>query len=260
MKSLFPVFLLCAGTLLLRADESCSANNFHSDGLTSHAETREQRLPAVAENYINPGANGSIRVHGWTGGDVRVKACIQAAARSDGEAQALASQVAITEGPGMIRASGPSSHDHSWWSVSYEVWVPNASNVKMEANNGSLVVDQVRGQIRFHTQNGSVRLNDVGGDVEGTTTNGSVTVELAGAGWNGTGMHVETTNGSVRLSLPENFSARLELSTVNGKVHTDFPVTVSGEIQKNMSFVLGSGGATIEARTVNGSVHIGRRS
>jgi hypothetical protein len=37
-------------------------------------------------------------------------------------------------------------------------------------------------------------------------------------------------------------------------------VTVSGEIQKNMSFVLGSGGATIEARTVNGSVHIGRRS
>jgi hypothetical protein len=228
--------------------------------MASFAETREQRLPAVSENYINPGANGSIRVHGWTGADIRVKACIQAAARTDGEAQALASQVAIAEGPGMVRASGPSSHDRSWWSVSYEVWVPNAANVKMEANNGSIGVDQVRGQIRFHTQNGSVRLNDVGGDVEGATTNGSVTVELAGAGWSGSGMHVETTNGSVRLSLPENFSARLEVSTVNGRVHTDFPVTVSGEIQKNMSFVLGSGGPTIEARTVNGSVHIGRRS
>jgi DUF4097 and DUF4098 domain-containing protein YvlB len=96
--------------------------------------------------------------------------------------------------------------------------------------------------------------------VDGETTNGSVTVELAGAGWNGSGLRVQTTNGSVKVNLPENFSARLEVSTVNGKVHTDFPVTVSGEIQKNMSFVLGSGGATIEARTVNGSVHIGRRS
>ncbi|MGH9697373.1 MAG: DUF4097 family beta strand repeat-containing protein [Bryobacteraceae bacterium] len=260
MKRLFPIFLLSASALLLRADEACSANNFHSDGLTSYAQTREQRLPAVSENYINPGANGSIRVHGWAGGGVRVKACIQAAARSEGEAQALASQVAIAEGAGMIRASGPSRHDDSWWSVSYEVWVPNAANVKMEANNGSIAVDRVSGQIRFHTQNGSVRLSDVGGDVDGATTNGSVTVELAGAGWNGSGLRVTTTNGSVKLNLPESFSARVEVSTVNGRVQTDFPVTVSGEIQKNMSFVLGSGGATIEARTVNGSVRIGRKS
>ena len=259
MKPLLPLALLCAGSLLAQADQSCSANNFHSDGMVSYAQTREQTLPAVSENYINPGANGSIRVHGWTGSEIRVKACIQAAAQSDGEAQALASQVTIAEGPGMIRARGPASHDHSWWSVSYEVWVPSAANVKMEAHNGSIGADGVCGQIRFHTTNGSVRLNDIGGDVEGATTNGSVTVELAGAGWSGSGMHVETTNGSVRLNLPENFSAHVEVSTVNGKVHTDFPVTVSGEIQKNMSFVLGSGGATIEARTVNGSVHIGRR-
>jgi hypothetical protein len=220
-----------------RPDQSCSANNYHSDGMVSHAETREQNLPAVSENYINPGTNGSIRVHGWTGSDIRVKACIQTAAQSDSEAQALASQVTIAEGPGMIRANGPGSRDHSWWSVSYEVWVPNSANVKMEAHNGSIGADGVSGQIRFHTTNGSVRLNDVGGDVEGATTNGSVTVELAGAGWKGSGMHVETTNGSVRVNLPENFSAHLEVSTVNGKVRTDFPVTVSGEIQKNMSFV-----------------------
>jgi Putative adhesin len=260
MKRLLPIFLFSASALLLRADDSCTTNNFHSDGLTGYAQTREQTLPAVSENYINPGANGSIRVHGWTGEEVRVKACIQAAAPSEGEAQTLASQVAIADGPGMIRASGPSTHDRSWWSVSYEVWVPNAANVKMEANNGSIGVDGVRGQIHFHTQNGSVRLSDVGGDVDGETTNGSLTVELAGTGWSGSGLRVQTTNGSVKLNLPESFSARLEVSTVNGKVHTDFPVTVSGEIQKNMSFVLGSGGATIEARTVNGSVHIGRRS
>ena len=264
MRRLLPVIyctgILCVGAWCAKADDSCSANNFHSDGLTSYAATREQSLPSVSENYINPGANGSIRVHGWAQGEVRVKACIQAAAPSEGEAQSLASQVSITEGPGMIRASGPSRHDRSWWSVSYEVWVPNSANVKMDANNGSIGVDGVHGVIRFHTQNGSVRLTDVGGEVDGNTTNGSVTLELAGTGWNGSGLHVATTNGSVKLSLPENFSARVEASTVNGRVHTDFPITVSGEINKNMSFVLGLGGATIEARTTNGSVHISRRS
>jgi DUF4097 and DUF4098 domain-containing protein YvlB len=64
----------------------------------------------------------------------------------------------------------------------------------------------------------------------------------------------------VRLNLPENFSARVEASTVNGRIHVDFPVTVSGEIGKNMSFQLGSGGPTIHASTVNGSVHIGHKA
>jgi len=129
----------------------------------------------------------------------------------------------------------------------------------MDANNGSIAVDDVHGEIRFHTSNGSVHLSDVGGDVDGSTTNGSVSVALAGTGWNGRGLHVETTNGSVKLELPENFSAQIQASTVNGRIHSDFPVTVSGDTGKNMSFQLGSGGPTVEARTVNGSVNISRR-
>jgi DUF4097 and DUF4098 domain-containing protein YvlB len=145
--------------------------------------------------------------------------------------------------------------------VSYEVWAPNESNLTLKAHNGSISVDSVRGQIEFHTSNGSVRLNDVGGNVEGATTNGSITVDLSGTGWTGSGLRVETTNGSVRLNLPANFSAQVQASTVNGRVHTDFPVTVTGDIgrNKNMSFQIGSGGPTIEAKTVNGSVSIGKR-
>jgi hypothetical protein len=241
-------------------DDSCSASNFHSDGMVGHAELREQRLASAGENYINPGMNGSIKVHGWANNDVQVKACIQAAAESESEAAALAQQVNITSGPGQIAAKGPTSHDHSWWSVSYEVWVPESANVKMEAHNGSITVDGVHGTLRFNTLNGSVKLSGVGGDITGRTTNGSVTVELEGSGWKGSGMDVSTTNGSVRLNLPENFSANVEASTVNGSLRTDFPVTVSGEIKNHLTFVLGSGGPTIKATTVNGSVHIGRRS
>jgi DUF4097 and DUF4098 domain-containing protein YvlB len=145
--------------------------------------------------------------------------------------------------------------------VSYEVWAPNASNATLRTHNGSISVDGIHGQIDFHTSNGSVRLNEVGANVEGSTTNGSVSVDLAGTGWTGTALRVSTTNGSVRLNLPANFSAQVQASTLNGHVHTDFPVTVTGDIGKNrnMSFQIGSGGPIIEAKTVNGSVTIGRR-
>jgi len=241
-------------------DGSCSANNFNSNNLVSHADVREQRMASAAENYINPGMNGSVIVHGWANSDVQVKACVVATGTTDSEAEALGRQVTITQGAGQIVAQGPEAHDGRWWSVSYEVWVPEEGNVKMDAHNGSITVEGVRGTVHFETLNGSVKLSGVGGAIEGKTTNGSVTVELAGTGWKGSGMDVSTTNGSVRLNLPENFSANVETSTVNGSLRTDFPVTVSGEIKKHLSFVLGSGGPTIKATTVNGSVHIGRRS
>jgi hypothetical protein len=197
-------------------------------------------------------------VHGWNNSDVLVHACIQAAAPSEAEAHSLADQVTIASGPGEIVASGPSHHDHHW-SVSYEIWVPNAANLEIKAFNGSIAVENVSGQLRFHTLNGSVRLNGVGGDVDGSTTNGSVTVDVADGGLHGNGVRAHTTNGSVRLNIPTNFSGRVSASTVNGRVHVDFPVTVSGEIGRNLSFQLGNGGPLVEATTVNGSVHVARR-
>lgn len=240
-------------------DTNCSADHFHVNDLVSYAEVREQRLANAPTNSISPGSNGSIKVHGWNNPDVLVRACIQSAAPSESEARALASQVTIANGPGLIEPTGPSRGDRQYWGVSYEVWAPSVSNLSLQAHNGSISVDAIRGQIRFHTSNGSVRLNEVGGDVDGSTTNGSVTVDLVGTGWTGTGLRVHTTNGSVRLNLPPNFSAHVQASTVNGRVHSDFPMTVSGDIGKNMSFQLGTGGPTIEARTTNGSVTIGRR-
>ncbi len=247
----------------IASDDSreCLASHFNVNDLTSYAETKEQRLASSSVNNIDPGVNGSVRVHGWNNADVQVKACVMTAAATEQEARNLASQISIVQGPGNIEARGPSNDEHQHWSVSYEVWVPTESNLSLKAHNGSLGVDDVHGQIRFETLNGSVRLNAVNGDVEGTTTNGSVAVDVANGTWNGAGMHVKTTNGSVRLRLPENVSAHVEASTVNGSVHTDFPATIpagSSESRRHITLDLGGGGPTIEATTVNGSVHITR--
>jgi DUF4097 and DUF4098 domain-containing protein YvlB len=254
-------FSLLAAALPLAAQESwCSAHSFHSDGMVSHVEVREERLAAAAENTVNPAQNGSIHVHGSPNSDIQVKACVQTAALDESEAEALAKQVTITDGPGRVVAKGPTANDKAWWSVSYEVWAPSSANLRLEAFNGSIAVEGMASQIRAHTLNGSLKMKDVGGDVEGETTNGSLMVDLSGNGWQGKGLTLNTVNGSIHLHVPASISADVEASTVHGRVRSDFATDGVSEDRSNVRFTLGSGGPKIEARTINGSVQISRQN
>src|SRR5690606_17952834 len=98
------------------------------------------------------------------------------------------------------------------------------------------------------------------GTVRGKTVNGGLRIELEGTRWDGDGLNVSATNGGVSLSVPENYSARLETRTVNGRISFDFPVTVQGKIGREMSVDLGSGGPLIRATTTNGGVSVKRKS
>ena len=118
------------------------------------------------------------------------------------------------------------------------------------------------GRTRFETVNGGVLLADVSGDVRGRTVNGGLDVRLDGQRWDGTGLDVETTNGGVRMRLPDGYNAELTAETTNGGLDVDFPVTVQGRISnlnRRIATTLGSGGPRLHVRTVNGGVTIARR-
>jgi Putative adhesin len=258
MNALSPLLLLIAAWPVAAQDNWCSDHSFHSDGMVSHSEVRQERLPAAGENVVDPAMNGSIRVHAWTNADIQVKACVQAAAQDASAAAALAKQVTITDGPGRVVAKGPSPVDRSWWSVSYEIWVPASANLQLNANNGSINVEGVAGTIRAHTLNGSLKLKNVTGEVDGESTNGSLSIDLANGDWQGKGLKLNTVNGSIQLHLPETVSADVEASTINGRIRSEFSANVNLEDRHSAKFTLGAGGPKIEARTVNGSVQISR--
>ena len=238
---------------------ACTDRGFHEDSLVTHCEMREQTLGASrGPIHINPGQNGGVSVSGWDRGDILVRARIDSAADSDGEARAIASQIRIASGAGSIEGAGPATDSHHKWSVSYEVFVPRQSDVQAQAHNGGIRIADVRGNIEFDTVNGGVTLQRLGGEVRGRTTNGGLTVELAGDRWDGNGMDLTTTNGGVKLAVPANYSAHFETATVNGGVRTDFPVTIQGRLTKEMSFDVGQGGPTIKVSTTNGGVRITR--
>ena len=242
--------------------ENCRSGGWDGDDDSGRAcEVRQVPLRLEGRSLqIDGRQNGSIRVHAWDGDSVRVTARLQANARSDDDARRLLADVRVVADGRGVRAEGPSgSRYREGWSASYVVWVPRRFDLSLEASNGALAVDGVNGRLELRTMNGSVALTDVGGDVRARTQNGSLNVSLSGRSWTGSGLDAETQNGSVRLAIPENYAAQLETGTVNGSIHTDFPVTIQGRISRRLTLPLNGGGPAIRALTTNGTVRISRR-
>jgi DUF4097 and DUF4098 domain-containing protein YvlB len=145
-------------------------------------------------------------------------------------------------------------------SVSYEIFVPRHTDLSLEASNGGIAIADVNGRMEFTALNGGVVLKRVAGDVHGSTTNGGLMIELSGDRWDGETLDVKTTNGGIVLAVPDNYSAHLETSTVNGNLSIDFPVTVQGRITRELAVNLGAGGPTVRAVTTNGGIKIKRLS
>ena len=241
-------------------DSLTCRDNWHNDKLVSHCEIKEQTLAATDSTITVDGrVNGGVSVQGWDRNEILMRARIQTAGSSEAEANELARQVTIETAGSKIFASGPPNRTDSWWSVSYEIFVPRRSNLSLKTNNGGISITDVNGQLEFSALNGGVNLRRVGGTVRGGTTNGGLNVELSGERWDGEALDVKTTNGGVSMWIPENYSAHLETGTVNGRLSIDFPVTVQGDITRELAVNLGSGGATIRAMTTNGGVRIRRR-
>ena len=240
-------------------DEWCRDTQRNNDNeRETFCEVREFTLGAGAVTAET--SNGSVSVTGERRSDVLVRALVFARARSAERAREIAREITVSTS-GTIKATGPRSYNREGWHVNFRIQAPNGTDLNLTSSNGSLSASDVRGRMRLRTSNGSIRLMDVGGDVEADTSNGSVNATLSGTKWDGTGLSIHTSNGSVRLTVPENYNARLVAGTNNGSINVGFPVTVQGNLRRgrDIDTTLGSGGPTISVRTSNGSVRLERR-
>lgn len=225
-----------------------------------HCEVRDAQLPA-GPLAVDAGRNGGIRVEGWDGNEIQVRAVVQARSRDEASARNLAAGVQVQASGGQVSATGPDTQGDDRWSVSYRIRVPRQNDLKLNARNGGISVTNVTGAITFDTVNGGVQLADLGGRVNGRTRNGGVKVALGGSQWDGEGLDVETSNGGVTIEVPETYNAELETRTVNGGFRSEIPLTLTGELspRRGISTTLGSGGAPVRVRTTNGGVRIEQR-
>jgi len=259
------VSLICAVAILGTASIVSAGgwNSAEDSGDCRHSnadfcEVREIDLKARQLLDVDGAANGGIHVKGWGRSEISISARVTV--RADGDenrAERIAREIEIDTN-GQIKASGPRSERNKSWSVEYRIKVPHQTDLELHAINGGISIADVRGEIDAETTNGGLNLSSLAGDVRGRTTNGGLDIQLEGQHWSGKGLNARSTNGGVKLAVPENYSADLSLSTVNGGMHLDFPVTVSGQIDKKIHAKIGKGGAPIKVSTTNGGVRLHR--
>ena len=239
----------------------CNSNNWSSDDKVSFSELREMTVASTGSLTVDGGQNGGIGVKGEDRGDIAIRACVQTWGKTEDEAKAVAGNVKIGTG-GTIKAEGG---DDKNWSVSYQISVPRSTNLDLRAHNGGISISGTDGSADFETQNGGINVSNVSGTVKGRTMNGGVNASLSGTSWKGSGLDLQTTNGGINLTLPENYAAHVETGTVNGGFSSNFPslnvektTDDNGRRQRptKISTDLNGGGAPIRVITTNGGVRI----
>ena len=250
------ILTLCLAPTALAQEKTMSCDDHsRNDRGEYYCEMREVTVPAGGQLDVDGGLNGGISIKGANRSDILVRSKVETYPDDQGDSRRMASEIRVETSSGRVRATGPTSGRHGW-GVSYEIFVPLKTDLLLRTHNGGISIAGVQGHTQFEALNGGVSLMSLAGSVEGHTTNGGLHLELASDHWDGDRCDVSTTNGGVTIRVPSSYSAHLETGTVNGGVSVDFPVTVQGEINRNLAVDLGSGGNLVRATTTNGGVRV----
>lgn len=169
---------------------------------------------------------------------------------------------------------------------SADIDVRDVGRIEVETLSGDVTIQGVTGDAHVTTVSGDIDLSRVRGDVEVETVSGDLQlrdvvarqirthstsgdVEFAGQIVDGGRYEFNTHAGDVRLQLPSDIGAQLSVSTFNGEIDSDFPITlragghdIGRDQGKKLNFTLGQGSARIIVETFSGDIALsstGRR-
>jgi Toastrack DUF4097 len=124
--------------------------------------------------------------------------------------------------------------------------------ITARTSSGSIEVTQTGGgDVEASSSSGSVRVRGVQGGVRASTTSGSLAIE----GQLERDWRLSSSSGHVTVSVPASQGFELDANSSSGRIHVDFPITVSGTIGKHA--LRGSargGGPLLHVRTSSGGI------
>lgn len=144
-------------------------------------------------------------------------------------------------------------------SVSGDVQVSGVrGQLEAHSTNGTVEAEDVTGSVNAETVNGDIKLQDIrSDDVTATTVNGDIAYR--GTIRDNGQYRLSNHNGDVTVAVPAGANASVTVSTFNGDFDSDFPVTLAGGRQgKRFTFTIGSGSATLDLESFQGSIRLVR--
>jgi DUF4097 and DUF4098 domain-containing protein YvlB len=127
--------------------------------------------------------------------------------------------------------------------------------VTAKTSGGSISIKRAKGEVLAETSGGSINVEDALGKIQATTSGGAVSARLSHQP-NGDCV-LKTSGGGIDVRLGEKVAVNLDASTSGGRVISDMPVTIQGEIKKTaLKTQLNGGGPALVLHTSGGNVHI----
>jgi Putative adhesin len=225
MKKLLGVFLALALVATLSAQSA------------EGSFTRDLKVSGSTDLRVRTGAGGIV-IHRGPAGSVHIYAKIKASGNwffGNGDPAALVREIEqnppVTQTGNIINIG---QEDRRWnnVSISYELTVPEQTQVKAGTGSGGIDVSSVTGPLDAATGSGAISAEAIGNRVSARTGSGSI--------------KINSPNGSVEAATG---SGAIELTSVNGSVEAH---TGSGGIS-----VLGAAG-DVKARTGSGHIKVER--
>ena len=150
--------------------------------------------------------------------------------------------------------------------------VPRLANLYLDTvNEGEIVVSDITGSLHLENTNGPITATNIRGSVIAESVNDDISVSLVDIGAD-SATALESLNGDLRLSIPENAGVRVHLDTGSGEIYSDFEVEVrpseptivrddDGEgIEVRVESVIiadiNGGGPVMRLKTLNGNIQI----
>jgi hypothetical protein len=254
-----------------KAEHDFSCEGYPRPGPTgiTVCELRSLRDIPTRRNIRIEGEGGDVHAIGLRRSSIALDAYVYATALTEARAWDIAAQVEIHATDDHIRATGPerettlvtgvSVSNPETWHVSFDVQVPERTDLAASTANGSMLIAFISGAVSAHAANGDLVLGGLAGTVTGSVSNGGIGMYLGGTSWNGAGAQLTAVNGPVDFWMNEHYSAVFELRTVNGSIHSDFGGTPqTGPTGSQLTEVTGNGGRTLSASATNGDIYLRR--
>src|SRR5271157_662612 len=159
--------------------------------------------------------------------------------------------------------------------VSIELKVPREDSVDIHTGDGSISLEDVKGDLRLHSGDGRIEGTGLDGRLEAKSGDGNIRVrgrfdvvrletgdgQINAEAGSGSKMasdwSARSGDGSINLRVPGDLNAQLDLHTGDGHITLDFPVTVSGSVSRStIRGQLNGGGPTLTVHTGDGSIRL----
>jgi hypothetical protein len=220
-------------------------------------EKIELNIFCISGDVIISDISGGVEVN-VTSGDLWIKRV-----KGHLDLEITSGDVEISTIEGGVVASGTSSNLEMF-------------DVKGDANlsstSGDISAEDMVGSIQINNTSGDVSLKEIQGNIEATTVSGEMMIDQKEGGLHlesSSGnvevktkifpqykYYVETSSGYIRLLLPQDSNAEVELETSSGSLDCKLPLTVSSVSRNLLKGELGEGGPKINLITTSGEIEL----